>query len=281
MGTISKLDGIAIASIAKVGGKAIDDVASIGGETPPPSYANVNSFDFDGVDESFASAIPGSFFSKSNPWSVSCWVQCDVRTSTKGIFGNTSNASGIRLRSANSGAPVFGIEFQFHMVGTGTWAGYQLGVISADYAWSNTTWYHIVVTYDGSSTGAGLKMYVNNNLTTSGSPDFTTSDSVSSYDFAIGAIRHSPFSNGHDGRIDELAVWNSELSSSNVAAIYNSGTPDSLTSLSPSYWYRMGEKATFSNPGGSGDWTMVDQGSVGTNALSANMEEADRTTDTP
>ena len=30
-------------------------------ETAAP-YSNVNSFDFDGVDESFAAAIPGSFF---------------------------------------------------------------------------------------------------------------------------------------------------------------------------------------------------------------------------
>ena len=43
----------------------------------------------------------------------------------------------------------------------------------------------------------------------------------------------------------------------------------------------MGEEATFSNPGGTGNWTLTDQGTGGADATSVNMEEADKTTDVP
>ena len=83
------------------------------------------------------------------------------------------------------------------------------------------------------------------------------------------------------GELDELAVFTTALSSANVTSIYNSGTPNDISSLSPLSWWRMGEEATFSNPGGSGNWTLVDQGSGGSNATSINMAEASRTTETP
>ena len=43
------------------------------------------------------------------------------------------------------------------------------------------------------------------------------------------------------GKIDEVALFNSALSASDVTAIYNSGVPDDLTSYSPTVWYRMGD----------------------------------------
>ncbi len=237
--------GNPIPTIANLPGSSRPGGGSGGGGGGVDQIANNYSMELNGIDENFVSPIPGSFFSKSNSWSLSCWVQCDVRTTTKGIFGNTSNASGIRLRSLNSGSPVFGIKFDFNMVGTGTWNGYYLGVVSSDYVWSNSTWYHIVVTYDGSSTGAGLKMYVNNNLTTSGSSDFTISDCVSSLDFAIGTLKPS-YGGGHDGRMDEVALFDYKLEESDVQAIYDATDTNLTADLSsmatpPVAWYRMGD----------------------------------------
>ena len=59
------------------------------------------------------------------------------------------------------------------------------------------------------------------------------------------------------GKMDEIALFNSELSSSDVTSIYNSGGPDDLASLSPVGWWRMGD-----NNSGSGT-TITDQGSGG------------------
>ena len=67
-----------------------------------------------------------------------------------------------------------------------------------------------------------------------------------------------------DGEIDEFAVFSSVLSASQIENIYNSGTPDDLSSLSPLGWWRMGD-----NDGGSGT-TITDQGSGGNNGTLTN-----------
>jgi hypothetical protein len=55
--------------------------------------------------------------------------------------------------------------------------------------------------------------------------------------------------------MDEVAIFDSTLSSSDISTIYNSGTPSNISSLSPAGWWRMGE-----NDGASGT-TITDQGS--------------------
>ena len=51
-----------------------------------------------------------------------------------------------------------------------------------------------------------------------------------------------------DGKIDEFSFWDKTLSSSEVTAIYNSGTPDNLADHSAyddlTSWYRMGDHAS-------------------------------------
>jgi len=59
----------------------------------------------------------------------------------------------------------------------------------------------------------------------------------------------------YNGKLDEVAIWHTALSASDTAALYNSGVPGDLTSLSPNGWWRMGD-----NDGGSGT-TITDQGS--------------------
>jgi hypothetical protein len=50
------------------------------------------------------------------------------------------------------------------------------------------------------------------------------------------------------GNIDEIAIFNSELSASDITSIYNLGIPNDLTSLNPLKWYRMGDSAVFRDP---------------------------------
>ena len=94
--------------------------------------------------------------------------------------------------------------------------------------------------------------------------------------------------------MDEVAIWQSDKSS-DVATIYNSGTPTTLPSGAVAHW-KMGEEATFST-----NWTVPDavgsnnvtssnmtiEDRVGnasnstSNAVSFNMTESDRETDVP
>ena len=233
-------------------GNPIYDLANLpgqgksGGASGPivDQIANQYSFDFDRIAPTEISTnIPSSTFSKTASWSISAWCQATTRTIILGLFGNTSNANGIRLQTSNPGVNKIG--FDFFMVGNGTFSGYQL-TVGQDVSWTASTWYHVVVTYDGSQTAAGLKMYINNNESTSASPDWThTSDTNSTLGLTIGARKSGNV--GWDGLIDEFAVFNRALAADEVEAIYNattSGMTADLSTLStgaPTAWYRMGD----------------------------------------
>ena len=147
------------------------------------------------------------------------------------------------------------------------------GYLTRNYALnpSLNTWYHLALTLDaGSTTGAGadasLKLYVNgaevysSGVTKSGS--YTTFNSPSSNPLDLGArTSNSTYTNQ---LIDEVAVFGSELSASDISAIYNSGVPANLTSYSPVGWWRMGD-----NDGATGT-TITDQGSGGNDATLVN-----------
>ena len=64
----------------------------------------------------------------------------------------------------------------------------------------------------------------------------------------------------YEGKIDEVALWNSDQSS-NISTIYNGGTPNDLSSLSPLTWWRFEE--------GSGT-TAIDSGTGGNNGTLIN-----------
>ena len=85
-------------------------------------------------------------------------------------------------------------------------------------------------------------------------------------DIFIGAVSNSASAvNFMDGKVDEVAVFNSALSAAQVASIYNGGKPQSLASYNPVGWWRMGD-----NDGGTGS-TITDQGSGENNGTLTNM----------
>ena len=76
-----------------------------------------------------------------------------------------------------------------------------------------------------------------------------------------------------NGNIDDIAVFDSALSSGDVTTIYNSGVPNDLSSLSPVGYWRS-ENSTFST-----NWTVTDNGSGSNDGTSANMTIEDRVGD--
>lgn len=109
------------------------------------------------------------------------------------------------------------------------------------------TWVHYVITYDGSRGGSasGLNLYEDSVLQTnvSRTGNFATGTAQTSANFSIGS-RQSTSDLYFNGTIDEVSVFNSELSASDVTAIYGTGVPTSLASLSPLSWWRCGDGDT-------------------------------------
>jgi hypothetical protein len=160
------------------------------------------------------------------------------------------------------------------------------------------TWYHLCGTWDGSN----MTLYINGVFlgTTAFSGPITYDASEETF---IGKRGHNQ-SDNFVGSIDEVSVFNVGKNATEVAAIYNNGVPTDLTGETGLVgWWRMGEDATFVyNVNPEGTWTVPDQvgsndgtsnntfldtGRVGdapnsnSNALSYNMDEADREEETP
>ena len=115
-------------------------------------------------------------------------------------------------------------------------------------AFSDNTWHHIVITQNGTAP----ELYVNGSKP---AQTFTVSTSVTRWwnnitieQVNIGALIWSGGSSGYvNGKIDEVAIWNTALTSTQVAEIYNAtgtNTTKDLTTVSGSnliYWNRMGD----------------------------------------
>tara|TARA_R110000824_G_scaffold121893_4_gene278363 strand:+ start:2689 stop:4689 length:2001 start_codon:yes stop_codon:yes gene_type:complete len=120
-------------------------------------------------------------------------------------------------------------------------------------------WHHICLVADG-----GTATYYVDGV--SRDTDSYTQDAATNPDtnFLIGANNHTSITYHMEGDIDEVAIWNSALTSAQINDIYNGGVPIALTSLSPLGWWRMGD-----NDAGTGA-TITDQGSGGNDGTLVN-----------
>lgn len=122
-------------------------------------------------------------------------------------------------------------------------------------------WRHAVLTYDGSSAASGVRIYANavsQSLNTISST--LTGTILNAEPLEIGSQDGGGFFNGY---IDEVALYNKELTASEVAALYNGGSVVDYMTLASAgnldgYW-RMAEGSVFPvipDEVGSNDGTM-------------------------
>ena len=96
-------------------------------------------------------------------------------------------------------------------------------------------WYHVVLTFDGTSSSTEYaKLYVNGSLEDTESSSVHTLNSQTT-EVSIGAKYNSGASEYFNGQIDEVAFWDEVLTASEISALYNSGTPLSAGSNSGDY----------------------------------------------
>jgi len=224
-------------------GTAWTEIAS---DNAPASFTNTYSVNFDGTNDYVElSAAPSTDFNfGTGEFGLSMWVNAinGFNGTYCGVLGN--------YNSAASSWQVF--------VGT---AGLQVwnGALYGGGSLSTNTWYHLVV----ERTSGVLKTYINgsqntsNNVTSSYAAATNSSTCIGGYP----ANRAQP---RWKGLIDEVAIFNSGLSASDVTDMYNSGVPTDISSLNPIGWWRMGD-----NDGGTGS-TITDQGSAGNNGTLTN-----------
>ena len=87
---------------------------------------------------------------------------------------------------------------------------------------ANGTWYHVAASYDGNY----QKIYINGTLVKTSS-DLNTVLSSGTSNYWIGLSTAQYFR----GLIDEVAIWNDALTSSEITALFNSGDPLSASKI--------------------------------------------------
>ncbi len=141
------------------------------------------------------------------------------------------------------------------------------------------TWYSAVFVLDStlSSFSDRLKLFIDGTqITNTGGAQLQQNSTLNSDSGDI-LIGKATTGFNWDGNIDEVSIFNTALSQSDVTSIYNSGEPNDISCLSPLSWWRMGEDATFDGT----NWTLVDNGSGDNDGTSQNMGLSSISNDVP
>jgi len=210
-----------------------------------------------------AAAVSLSFWMKPNAWDMPSGADQDTMLGCK-------RTGGWEVYLANS-HPGDATTLNFLIYVTDTGSG-SSGAITATLNEATTEaltgWHHVVATYDGTT----AKLYIDGGTTgvtnaTSASGTTINYHSTSSRPLVLGAdvAGSTTAQNFYHGLLDEVAVFNSALSSGNVTSIYNSGAPNDISGMSNlvGYWRfeegtgnAVADDSSNSNNGGLGNaWT--------------------------
>lgn len=247
-----------------------EETITLNVSTPP--FANTRSTRFQHYDflrGTASSAHPMERTGSSgDPWSVGLWVKLGTAVSGTqdfmfyGTARDLSNQPYVRVRATGNPSQVqvhWGSNNNYVQVSTPT------GALTFG------TWHHVLVTYDGGTTGASsgsintyygrFAVYVDGVLQTLTGTHGNYGDTraLSGTDFIMGFYGSGRGMRGGTA-VDEVAIWSTD-ETANAATIYNSGTPFDLTTLasSPTHYYHMGDGDTFptiSDNAGSNNFTM-------------------------
>lgn len=211
------------------------------------SFLNQLSTFFNGVNQYIdCSTEADAQYDGTAAFSISMWQKKVNTAGSQIIVGNTGTLSGfnqvgiIAYFDINASNRV-----QFQINGGGTNRIKVRGVVGAP---ALGAWTNIVITYDGTQTAAGVNIYVDGSaLSLSVQNDGLTLSSASVEPWTLGAKEGG--GNPYLGDVDEVALWDVELSAAEVTELYNSGTPSNLASHSQTanltHWWRMGDGDTF------------------------------------
>ena len=127
-------------------------------------------------------------------------------------------------------------------------------------------WHHLVLVVADNPNGSGslVELYLDGSLYNSSvEGQFTghASTSNTSYNFKIGTLSGGAYWFGD--YIDDVAFFESKITSSQVTTLYNSGKPGNISSLSPNCWLRMGDDSNDSPTDGGALTSVTDSSGNG------------------
>ena len=176
-----------------------------------------NCLQFDGTNEYVNCGDIGNF-ERTDPFSLECWIKTtdagNACLLTKALWDGSTYRGYILTLSAGKLR-----VYLVHDTGANEWIDIITNVTVND-----NTYKHVVVTYDGSSLASGLTIYVNNvSQVVVVNRDLLGSNTIlTTANFQISG--RGGANELFEGQIDEVVVYDKELSVAEVAARYNSGS---------------------------------------------------------
>ena len=185
-----------------------------------PAFTNTNSFTFDGVNDYFD--LTQHDLGTIN--TISLWLNISSITSNQTVFGEPSNAFKQSVIIASNIIYIKDVSNDFK--------GWNLST-SSEFSLNN--WHHFGIVRSGST----VTFYIDG--VDQGSPDTSSGGFTGNTKLRYLGTNYPSNSQFVSGNIDEVAFWNSALTSGNISTIYGTGTPSDLSTLNPLAWYRMGD----------------------------------------
>ncbi len=227
------------------------------------TFADTKSVQFDNNDFMQIGLSGGSMFARTgngsgsgDAWSLSFWIKPATgtgnNTQTVLYFGgsDTNNTSGVWVFYQGGGGRR-NIVLQYGSNNN------NLRLTTAANSVPRGSWTHILVTYDGGTTGSSsgsissyysrFSIFVDGSAatTTNTNSNFGTTQEILSSVFNLARRVGGQYMRA-GGKLNEVAVWDSDQSA-NISDIYNGGVVLDLSTLTttPDGWWRMGDGDTF------------------------------------
>ena len=226
------------------------------------AYTNSKSLDLDGSTNWLQgnpinmTALERATNGDGSAWTVSMWVKPDTsNTSAQALFvygaGDDYNGGAITLKQTGGTSLVFTYGTVYDNI-----------LFVQPNAFVNNTWRHVMITFDGGTTGSvpadsldytsRFTFYIDGSAVT----PLVASATNGGYDGALSGANPSDnifrigrqsnvHNNYYDGIINQVAIWDTDQSA-NVATIYNSGVAQdlSLLAVAPTHYYEIETSVT-------------------------------------
>ena len=245
------------------------------------AFANLYSLAFDGVDD-YVTCGDANVFTPNNSganrgFSLSFWMKATDPTSQRVISKNSLFDSGA-YRYEYAIATDFADKLKLSLY-AGDSASNKI-TFKLDSALSADTWYHIAFAWDLGATNADLIGYINGvaHSVAIGNATWTLAGSWTSISNTVNPLEFAKEGSNYGAlNLDEVALFDDQLSAAEVSAIYNSGTPTDLSGESYllGYWRNGDTAGTSVYP------TIEDYSSNSNDGTMTNMASGDIVTDVP
>ena len=244
------------------------------------AFENLYSLLFDGVNERLDFGSGSTFTPNSSGsnrgFSISCWIKTSFSRIT--LMNKYNGGYHEYILKVDTGGA---IAFELYadddgaikqILTTDTSAGSFIDV-------SDGSWHHVVCTFNLSGHANSQTIWVDGVEfdDANGGANYTSAGTWTNVINTAASFRFASDDRGYKGLLDEVSMWDDELGSSEVASIYNSGTPTDLTGEGNLIgWWRNGD------PTGTGAFpTIVDQSTNSNDGTMTNMASGDIVTDVP